>query len=122
MREAYRPHIAAVSYLVGVVAVVAAVVDDGEDDLYTFHVWQALLINVAIGVLAATGAVLVLPWAIRAVPLVSRATAIVTATLGLIVGLLLLLAYPAYRAYHREELRIPGVAPVADRLVETDAV
>lgn len=117
----YRPRLAALSYLFGVVAVIAALTDDGENDLYTFHVWQALLVNVALGVLAAVGAGLLLPRLIILLPAAQRASALLIAIVGLIAGLLLVLAYPAHRAYHRQDLRIPGVAPAAERLARTAA-
>ncbi len=108
--------LAGLSYVIGIVALVAVIVDSGDDEFLSFHAWQALLVNIVLILLASLSASFLVPMYVRTLPLGARPGAFIGAV-SLIMGVaFLIVVVLGVRAFLGHRFRVSGIAWLAERL------
>lgn len=112
----HRSLLAGISYVIGIVAFLLVILDSREDELFSFHIRQALLLNIVVVVLGSFAASRILPMYVRTLPIVARPGAFIGAVAVLGGAAAIFLAVLGVRAYLGHRFRVPGIAWLAEKM------
>lgn len=104
------------SYVFGFIALIAVLIDDKKNLLFSFHIWQAFLLNIFLAIIEAVYFVLYIPQKILAIEVASRASFFLKSlsiplTLSIIILLIL-----AMIAYKEKYFKIPLIGDLANKI------
>ncbi len=114
--QRYHKVMAFFAYLSGIIALLAILVDDKKNKLYSFHIWQAFLLNIVIAAAAIVVYVWWLPHYILTVDIYQRATFFANITIFPIFVVMLLLIILGVFAAEEKKFYIPLICCLASKI------
>jgi uncharacterized membrane protein len=95
---------------------VAILVNDGKNKLYSFHIWQAFLMHITVGVLSAVIYAFILPKYILSLDVSLRTPIFLKLTIIPIVAFMLLIVTLGILAFRGNKFNIPLIGNLADKI------
>lgn len=108
--ERYHKFLSFFAYVFGFIALIAVLVDDKKNKLYSFHIWQAFLLNTFIATSYVVYIVLYLPQKIPTTEGASRTP------LFFLLILTLVLLILAIIAYNEKYFKIPLIGDLSSKI------
>lgn len=104
------------SYLFGIVSLIAVIINDKKDKLYSFFIWQAFLLNITLAVAYVIYSMFYLSNKILTIPIDLRVSFSLKATLipmGIIIVLLLIFGIMSYKEI---KFNVPIIGRLAGKI------
>ncbi len=108
------------AYISGIIALLAILVNDKKNKLYSFHIWQAFLLNIVIAAASIAVYVWWLPRYILTVDIYQRATFFANITLFPIFIVMLLLIILGIFAAKEKKFYLPCIGCLARKISQLE--
>jgi uncharacterized membrane protein len=108
------------SYVFGLISLLAIIVNDKKDKIFTFHIWQAFFLNLIIGIVFVLFGLVILPNYLMSVAIDQRTGVFLWLVLTPTLAIIILLVVLGLLAALGVKLEIPLLAGLAKKISQQE--
>lgn len=114
--ERYHKVVSFLSYIFGFIALIAVLANDKKKRLYSFHIWQAFLLNIFLMIIEGLYFGLYIPQKIRNIDAASRPSFFLQSLSIPLILTVIILFILAINAYNEKYVKIPLLGVLANKI------
>jgi uncharacterized membrane protein len=120
--ERYHKIISFFSYLFGFISLIAVLVNDKKDKVYSFYIWQALLLNLFLGIISALFYGFFIPYYMLSLDAGLRTAFFLTTTLIPVSIIIILLLILGIMSYKEIKFNVPLIGNLAKKITKYEVM